>query len=103
MNKKELSEYIGDVIKRKREELGLRQEHLAEFLGFSRASIINLEKGRHSIQVNSLFDLSLLFKCKIDEFFPPAESVDFVIEKETVFVEKTKRVFKVLTNPQQSK
>lgn len=51
------------------------------------------------IQANSLFELSLLFKCKIDDFFPAADSVDFVIEKETVMVERTKRIFKIKTNP----
>ena len=53
----ELYRRIGQVVAKRRGELGLTQSDVAEKLGLSRASLANLESGRQRIMVHQLFAL----------------------------------------------
>ena len=53
----ELYRRIGQVVAKRRRELGLTQSDVAEKLGLSRASLANLESGRQRIMVHQLFAL----------------------------------------------
>jgi transcriptional regulator with XRE-family HTH domain len=55
-----ISTYIGHHIKELRKQKGLTQEELSEYIGVSRASIVNIEKGRQSATYKNLF---LICKC----------------------------------------
>lgn len=54
----ELQEYIGEVIRQRKEELGLSRRELVRRTGISEVQIINIERG----QSTSTRLLSILFK-----------------------------------------
>lgn len=54
----ELQEYIGEVIRQRKEELGLSRRELVRRTGISELQIINIERG----QSTSTRLLSILFK-----------------------------------------
>ena len=60
----ELYRRLGRAVADRRRELGLTQSTVAEMLGFSRASLANLENGRQRIMVHQLFALVNALKLK---------------------------------------
>ena len=62
---------LGLNIKKAREEkMGLTQEKLAKSIGMSRTSIVNIEQGRHHIQIHTLIDISNKLNTDISELIP---------------------------------
>ena len=66
---------IGNRIKSLRTERGLSQEDLSLHLNLSRASISNIEFGRHQIPLFLLYELSLFFKIGIYDLIPSNEEI----------------------------
>jgi transcriptional regulator with XRE-family HTH domain len=66
---------IGNRIKSLRTERGLSQEDLSVQLNLSRASISNIELGRHQIPLFLLYELSLFFKIGINDLIPTNEEI----------------------------
>lgn len=66
---------IGKRIKSLRTERNLSQEDLSLHLNLSRASISNIELGRHQIPLILLYELSLFFKIGIYDLIPTNEEV----------------------------
>lgn len=61
---------MGRLIKEKRLSRGINQEILADRLGLTRASVINLEKGRHRPSVYQLMIISDLLQVNYTELIP---------------------------------
>jgi transcriptional regulator with XRE-family HTH domain len=59
---------IGNQIKDLRKRMRLSQEELAEQLGLSRASVVNIEKGRQHPSVHMLVDIAKIFKVPVTDF-----------------------------------
>lgn len=57
MKEKEIKLFIGNVIKNKRIECGIRQEDVAQALKLTRVSVLNIEAGRHAPTLESIFIL----------------------------------------------
>lgn len=72
-SKEYLTYYVGIRVKERREELSLTQLELSEKLKMSRASISNMEKGRHQIPLTTLFDLSKVLGVNMSYFLPVSE------------------------------
>lgn len=66
---------IGERIKSKREGLKITQSKLSKNLNISRASISNIEVGRHQVSLITLFQLSQILKIDIKELIPSYEEV----------------------------
>ncbi len=66
---------IGNRIKSLRTERSLSQEDLSIQLNLSRASISNIELGRHQIPLFLLYELSLFFKIDIHDLIPSIEEI----------------------------
>lgn len=66
---------IGNRIKSLRTERSLSQEDLSLQLNLSRASISNIELGRHQIPLFLLYELSIFFKIDIHELIPSIEEI----------------------------
>ncbi|MDX6188073.1 helix-turn-helix transcriptional regulator [Flavobacterium sp. Fl-318] len=66
---------IGNRIKSLRTERSLSQEDLSLQLNLSRASISNIELGRHQIPLFLLYELSLYFKIDIHDLIPSIEEI----------------------------
>ncbi len=64
---------MDNLIKEKRNALGLTQDKLAEELEVSRQTIISLEKGRYNPSLNLAFKIAKLFDCLIEDIFSPEE------------------------------
>ncbi len=77
---------IGEAIKIARTNIDMSQASLAEKINMSRASIVNIEKGRQSPPIHLLWQLSRLLKVSIIDFLPSSTSqingeADFFKEK----------------------
>ena len=66
---------IGNRIKSLRTKRGLSQEELSIHLNLSRASISNIELGRHQIPLVLLYELTIFFKISIYDLIPTNEEV----------------------------
>jgi len=66
---------IGNRIKSLRTERSLSQEDLSLQLNLSRASISNIELGRHQIPLFLLYELTLYFKIDIHDLIPSIEEI----------------------------
>lgn len=70
VEEKYLYEYVGDQIKTLRNKAGFNQEDLAEKLGKSRVSIVNIEKGRQHPSLHFLIEVGRIFNVSVDVFIP---------------------------------
>jgi len=61
---------LGDAIRQLRKSAKKTQDDLAKEIGVSRASIVNIEKGRHRPQLHLLYDLATSLGCEITDFLP---------------------------------
>lgn len=58
---------MGEIIKTKREQLGLSQKRLAERLGVARVMVCHWEHGYCLPNILNCWDLADFFGCTIDE------------------------------------
>lgn len=69
-NKNTHMEYLGDTIKKRRQELGLTQEELAKKVGYStKDSICRIEKGLINVPANRITAFSKVLGLHPSEFF----------------------------------
>lgn len=61
---------IGEKIRQAREKISLSQTKLAEKLGISRVSIVNIEKGRQHAPVHTLWDIAEQLGVEVAELIP---------------------------------
>lgn len=64
--------FYSELIKKVRKvrlDLNMTQSDFAENLGLSRASIVNIEKGRQKPSIHLLYEISLLAKLDMNFFF----------------------------------
>lgn len=61
---------IGDAVRKRRREMGLTQQNLADRLDISRASLANIEVGRQRILVHHLYDLARALGLEVAALLP---------------------------------
>jgi len=61
---------IGQKIRQTREAKGLSQQKVANRLGLSRASVVNIEAGRQKTPVHVLWEIALILDTEIQIFLP---------------------------------
>ena len=83
MTEKELNLFyteLGNSIKKFRLISGVKQEYLAYLLNLSRASIVNIEKGRQRPSIHLLLEISKILNVEVISFLPQVkknlESID---------------------------
>lgn len=72
---------IGLLIKQRREGIGATQDVLARSLGVSRTTIGNIEAGRHSPSILSLYRIASALHVSPRELLPPLESTSLLETK----------------------
>lgn len=78
MNKKTQDQFyikLGLNIINARKRAGMKQEDLAELLTLSRASLVNIEKGRQKPSLHILYDIAMCTKTNLEELFPEVSEV----------------------------
>jgi DNA-binding XRE family transcriptional regulator len=88
---KYLYESVGDNIKKFRNESGVNQQELANKLGLSRVSIVNIEKGRQHPSLHLLISIGRLFNVQLEDFLPKDLS-KIKIEKRSIKTELNKEL-----------
>lgn len=66
---------LGENIRSVRDEKKVKQETLANHLGFTRISISNIETGKQKIQLHSLIQLSDYLQVPIENLLPSPRQV----------------------------
>jgi len=97
IEQKRFYQSLGERIKISRQKAGFKQEALADSLKLSRASIINIEKGRQHPPIHTLFDIAKILNVEISELLPVFSS------SETISSEWKKVISKELKGDKQSK
>lgn len=69
MGIRKLRNTIGKNIKNLRLERGLSQEKLAEYVNLSREHLSCIERGKYSINLETLYNISEFFDIDIKHFF----------------------------------
>lgn len=91
-----IKQNIGTEIENRRKELNITQQELAEYLGLSRISIVNLEAGRCSTTFENIYKICCALNITPNELFPeikPVAKVNRYVEK-TITVRKKIKVKK---------
>lgn len=97
MTEDDINEHIGENVLRLRLEKGFKQKHIADILGLTRTSVVNIEAGRQGLSNMKLWLLASLFQVQISDLFPPL--AEFTIEdtEEEIVVVKRIRAGKKFT------
>ena len=66
--KSKLYLFIGEKIRKHRKNNGLTQEELANEIGLSRASIVQIEQGKQKISIHILYKVANIFNKPITDF-----------------------------------
>ena len=66
---------IGDAIRKRRDGIGMSQEALGSRIGLSRASVTNIESGRHPVSVHHLYGIAGAFGVRVCDLLPDAGSL----------------------------
>lgn len=72
-DKERLHRVIGENIRFARERANLKQEAFADRIGLSRASVINIEKGRQAPPLYLIWEISRILEVPVQDFFPKQE------------------------------
>jgi transcriptional regulator with XRE-family HTH domain len=80
---------LGERIKTERLKRNIKQETLGNYLGLTRTSVINLEKGRHRASIFQLLQIAELFQIDYTLLVPPFSPKP---------IKKSKRLIKDLDN-----
>lgn len=67
---------LGDKIKVERLRQRISQEELASYLGLTRSSIINLEKGRHRPSIYQVLQISAMLNIEYTQLIPVALKIN---------------------------
>jgi transcriptional regulator with XRE-family HTH domain len=62
--------YVGNKIFSLRKSIKMKQHELAEILGLSRASVVNIEKGRQTPPLHTYWRISEIFRVSPDKILP---------------------------------
>lgn len=73
------NKFVGSKIKEFRESRGWTQDQLADKLNTTRQTISRYESGSRKTNQDVLFDLSIIFNVKVDDFFPWQAQIDTTI------------------------
>ncbi|MEY8559564.1 helix-turn-helix transcriptional regulator [Jeotgalicoccus halotolerans] len=73
MTNEELRQHVANKIKKLRERNGLTQQDVAIALDTTKQTISRYETGERKANQDVLYELSKVFKCSIDDFFPERE------------------------------
>lgn len=73
MQKEELQKYMGDKIRKYRQERKMTQRELGQLLGLKHNTVSGVERGIASFDCNTIFKLANIFDVSADDFFPPLE------------------------------
>lgn len=75
INEELLYRRIGERLKHRREELGLKQGQLAEAVGLLRTSITNIESGRQRPPIHLLYALCAALNLEAADVLPASEEM----------------------------
>lgn len=93
---------LGTIIKERRRQLGLTQEHLSKQLGISRASLANVETGRQRVLVHQLYRLAEKLDVNVTTLLPDPEendelrNLDGLIFSEDLSLEQRRQIARLL-------
>lgn len=78
--KEPIYQMIGNLISKKRDEIGLSQHQLAKKLidngvAIQRTSITHIEKGFQRIMIHTLYDIANVLNANVSDFLPNLEQV----------------------------
>lgn len=96
-----IDKYISKQVRKYRLAKNITQEELAEMLGLTRVSVVNMEKGKQSFTVKSLYLLCCIFKITPTDLFPEVKkaSIKKIRSERVVVVYKRKPKFKITNIP----
>ena len=78
MNEEKFYEEVGQLIIKERLNAGVKQEDLANFLELSRASVVNIEKGRQRPSTFLLINIAKYLKIDFTKLIPSVNSKEMV-------------------------
>lgn len=91
-----VKEYIGKRIFELRTQNKISQQTLADCLGYTRTSIVNIEAGRQGLPVDQMWTVCNALHCTPNDLFPETNPMEYKYEEvEKVIYERVARTIKV--------
>jgi transcriptional regulator with XRE-family HTH domain len=91
-----IKEYVGNQIHKRRKAAKFNQEQLAEYLGMTRTSIVNIEAGRQGVPLDTFWKICNFLHCQPNDLLPETQVVEWDYEEvEKVIYERVPKTIKV--------
>ena len=71
---------LGESIRDFRKNANISQEALANHVGLSRVSMLNIEKGKQKVQIYTLYEIAFFLNTTLEKLMPQ-RSVDIMADK----------------------
>lgn len=72
---------LGGMIRARRSQMGMTQDELARWVGMTRTSVTNIERGRQKVQLDTLYDIAAALEVPARDLLPPAAVAEDAIEE----------------------
>ena len=69
---------LGEAIKRRREELGLPRDMVADLIGLDRGKLEQVEGGDPRIKLSDVLNICAVLGCKLDELLEEARGYEAI-------------------------
>jgi DNA-binding XRE family transcriptional regulator len=87
--------YVGGKIKELRKRQGYSQSQFGQMLDLSRVSVLNIEQGRHSPPLFTIYTICSILNCQPADIMPMVKQVNIKAKEVTVI----KRIIKKEMKP----
>lgn len=91
----DVKQHIGLILKNARIVKKISQEDVAKFMNLSRASITNIEAGRHMPTFQDMYKLCCLYDIEPNDLFPKIVPYNIEFINESYVVTKTKKKIQI--------
>lgn len=89
-NKDYINKYVISIAVKYRKEANIKQSTMAEILGVTRTSYLNIESGRQRLSPDKIYILACIFNKSIESFFPPVIEIAITTKKTVIKIVKLK-------------
>lgn len=85
---KTVKQHMGEQLELRRKASGLSQQELADHIGLTRVSVVNIEQGRCSTTPETVVKICEALHCTPNDLYPPIKPAKYCVR----YVEKTVKV-----------
>ena len=92
-NKIDIKKEVGNNIKKRRFAANYSQTQFGSLINLSRGSVVNIESGRHSPPIETIYIICCILKCTPNDLFPSVKNIELKSRIKTRTIVKKERIY----------